>query len=100
MNLDYYEKALLKEQNEEINIHNKFKEISENEKYNKNRKNETIITNKDKNKDKDNLIENYQINQSNSLDFIKETPLFYKSFKEDFSNLTKVYLKLIYLIFY
>ena len=98
MNLDYYEKALLKEQNEEINIHNKFKEISENEKYNKNRKNETIITNKDK--DKDNLIENCQINQSNSLDFIKQTPLFYKSFKEDFSNLTKVNLKLIYLIFY
>lgn len=89
MNLDHYEKALIKEQNNDINILNKYKDTNENEKYNNNEIRR--VSN-----DQDNLIEYYPINQQNSLDIIKQLPLSFKSNREDISNLPKVNFKIIF----
>jgi hypothetical protein len=87
--LDHYEKALIKEQNNDINILNKYKDTNENEKYNNNEIRR--VSN-----DQDNLIEYYPINQQNSLDIIKQLPLSFKSNREDISNLPKVNFKIIF----
>jgi hypothetical protein len=89
LNLDHYEKALIKEQNNDINILNKYKDTNENEKYNNNEIRR--VSN-----DQDNLIEYYPINQQNSLDIIKQLPLSFKSNREDISNLPKVNFKIIF----